>query len=409
MRYKLQEGEKINLGETEAIKLSYGNQLDVLLDTEVTGVVVFNSKHQVLPKISNWLTEKLRGGLTPQGTIITFAKNFSYLFDYLGEHRTLKYLQLDDALLDIQRHTFKEYFNYLRTKKGLASTTISNRDATYQTFFNEYLCIARYNGKALREDNPYGEGLVFGSPKSKLVEMCSLDELVALLQSTSHEGEKSLIQFMYDSGLRRTEVTKVKKQHIDGAMNSEQHRLILDEGTVSIPSEYKAVYVVGSKGRRREIKERNTLTSIQTLGRVKRYFASPKYRVAARKFGVEAPAFLNNQGNPYTPGSIGKLMDRLSKRALKKGLIKRHIHPHMLRHGFAGSVLRSPDLSTHSVDKLVLVQHCLGHSNLKTTQIYTQLPYDIYGKVANQDGEIYTRAQLMEQLNTKTKTKKMNK
>lgn len=405
MRYKLLEGEKINLEDSLAIKL--GNEIQ--LENEVTGVVVFNSKHQILPKISSWLSEKLRGGLTPHGTIITFAKNFSYLFDYLDDHRTLKHQQLDDALLDIQRHTLKEYFNYLRTNNGLASTTVSNRDATFQAFFNEYLCVARYNGKALREDNPYEEGLIFGSPKSKLVQMCSLDELTALLQSTPHESEKSLVQFMYDSGLRRTEVTKVKKQHIDDALNSEQHKLIIDEDTVSIPSEYKTVYVAGSKGRRREIKERNTLTSIHTLGRLKRYFASPKYRLVARKFGVEAPAFLNNQGNPYTPGSIGKLLYRLSKRALKKGLIKRHIHPHMLRHGFAGSVLRSPDLASHFVDKLVLVQHCLGHSSIKTTQIYTQLPYDIYGRVANKDGEIFTRAQLMEQLNTQTKTKKMSK
>ena len=275
MRYKLIEHESINLKDSEAHKC--GNTgLDLNVTHTFTGVVVFNSKHQVLPLISSWLSEKLREGTTPRGTIETFAKNFAYLMEYLEQHRTLKLQRLDDSLLHIQRHTFKEYFNYLRTEKGLSSNTVSNRDATYQSFFNEYLCIARRNGKALREDNPYEEGLIFGSPKSRLVEMCTIDELTALLMCTPHEHEKVIVQFMYDSGLRRTEITKVTKKHIDIALSSDKHKLIIDEQTVPIPSEYKAVHVLGSKGRRREIKERLTLSSIHALGRLKRYFAIPK-------------------------------------------------------------------------------------------------------------------------------------
>ena len=78
----------------------------------------------------------------------------------------------------------------------------------------------------------------------------------------------------------------------------------------------------------------------------------------------------------------------------------------MLRHGFAGSLLRSPDLGDHAVDKLVLLQICLGHAYLKTTQVYTQLPYEIYGKIADKNGEILTRSRLMEQLNVLTKTRR---
>ena len=143
MRYKLLEGEKINLEDSLAIKL--GNEIQ--FENEVTGVVVFNSKHQILPKISSWLSEKLRGGLTPHGTIITFAKNFSYLFDYLDDHRTLKHQQLDDALLDIQRHTLKEYFNYLRTKKD------GEYYFSYYDFLNEETHEAFYLLKNLSFDN----------------------------------------------------------------------------------------------------------------------------------------------------------------------------------------------------------------------------------------------------------------
>jgi integrase/recombinase XerC len=403
MRYRLIEGETIDLTKTVAAKKSVKTKIDLSEENKVTGVVVFNSKHQVLPHVSKWLTEKLLSGKTPPGTIITYAKNFSYLFDYLQEHRIYKNHLLDDALLDIEVHTFEEYFVYLKADKGLASTTISNRDATFLCFFDEYLTKARKNGNAIREDNPYEEGLINGTAKSKIIEMCSLDELTALLQCAHSERERVLVQFTYDAGLRRSEVPRVYKHQIDKALNTDSHTLILDEGTIAVPPEYKALYVAGSKGRKREIKERFTLPSIHTLGRVKRYFSSPEYRKLSKSFGIDAPAFINSQGRPYSPGSIGKILHKLSKRAMKKGLIDRYIHPHMLRHGFAGSVLRSPDLGEHSVDKLVLVQRCLGHSQLRTTQIYTSLPYDIYGQVADSNGEILTRSRLMELINSKTK------
>lgn len=403
MRYKLIEGETIDLGNTIAVKTQAKISDDYSEEIGVTGVTVFNSKQQVLPHVSKWLTEKLLSGKTPPGTIGTYAKNFSYLFDYLQDHRIYKNHLLDDALLDIEVHTFEEYFVYLKAEKGLASKTISNRDATFLCFFEEYLCKARNNGNAIREDNPYEEGLINGTAKSKIIEMCTLDELTALLKCAHTERERVLVQFIYDTGLRRSEAPRVFKHQIDKALNSDNHTLVLDEGTIAIPSEYKALFVAGSKGRNREIKERLTLPSIHTLGRLKRYFSSPEYRKLSKSFGLNAPAFINSQGRPYSPGSIGKILYKLSKRAVKKGLIDRFIHPHMLRHGFAGSVLRSPDLGEHSVDKLVIVQRCLGHSKLRTTQVYTSLPYDIYGQVADSNGEILTRSRLMELVNTKTK------
>ncbi|KPZ56720.1 Tyrosine recombinase XerC [Pseudoalteromonas sp. P1-13-1a] len=405
MRFKIVEGEQIDLKESEAV-MSLPKHDRPNEEVTVTGVAVFNSKHQVLPHVSNWLSEALRHGKTPLTTISTYAKNLSYLFDYLNEQSTFKYQELDNAILDIQEYNFNEYFAYLSQIKRLASTTISNRDATFQSFFNDYLCKARNNGKALRDDNPYDNGLIYGSSKSKLVEMCSLDELAALMMCTNHEREKVLLQFMYDTGLRRSEIPRVKKEHIDTALSTDKQMYILDAQTIVIPSEYKQVFVAGSKGKKRQINERYTLTSIHTLARLRRYFSTPEYRIRAKKFGLDAPAFLNSHGAPYNSGSVSKFLSRVSERALRNGLIKRAIHPHMLRHGFAGSVLRSPDLGDHAVDKLVLLQICLGHAYLKTTQIYTQLPYETYGKIAGNNGEILTRSHLMEQLNAQTKTKR---
>lgn len=69
--------------------------------------------------------------------------------------------------------------------------------------------------------------------------------------------------------------------------------------------------------------------------------------------------FINNRGKRYTEQSI-RLM--LKKYTLKAG-IQRKITPHMFRHSFATYLIEE------GVD-VSCVQQILGHSSIKTTQIY---------------------------------------
>ncbi|MCH8492648.1 MAG: tyrosine-type recombinase/integrase [Idiomarina sp.] len=403
MRFKIIDNETVDLSKSHVLGQSELKEDIVLSQKKTRAVVAFNKNHEVLPLVSDWLTEELSEKLTPPSTIGTYANNISYFLDYLNEAQSYENLAVDDAFLHIYSHTIQEYFAYLKTECSLSSNTIRNRDATFQIFFDKYLCRARRDGKAIRDDNPYDDGLLSRAAKSKVVEMCTLNELKALILCSHSERERAMIQFMYDTGVRRSEVTKVKKTDIDKAFNSNKSTLIVDQETVALPSKYKALYVAGSKGRKREVKPRYTLPSSATLARVRRYFSTPEYRKLAGKYGLDARAFINSEGRPYTQASIGKILKKLSDRAIKRGLLERPIHPHMLRHGFAGGVLRSPDLGEHSVDKLVVLQQCLGHSHIATTQIYTALPYDIYGQYQDNNSVLLTRADLMERLSKSTR------
>lgn len=367
------------------------------------GAVVFDSEMKVLPRISAWLTYGVRNNKIAPDSARTYGRNIRYFIDYLQGQSLFKHCRLDEALYEIEEHDILEYMTYMKDELGLESATIRNRDACIRAFFEDYLCQPRGNKPALRSDNPYELGMISPSVRERKIEMCTVDELLGLIKSADTERERCLLQFTYDSGVRRKEICIVKKQHVTDALNFERKSLILDDHTIQIPSMYKPLYVAGVKGRNRQIKERQTLVSAASLSRVKRYHASPLYRAKSRKFGSDAPAFLNAHGNPYTPSSISKLFHKLSKRALKLGYIKRPIHPHMMRHGFAGSVLRSPDLGGDAVERLLTVKECLGHSRLKTTERYTSLPYDIYGQLMDDDGVVLTRADIMSRVYSRTK------
>jgi integrase/recombinase XerC len=64
---------------------------------------------------------------------------------------------------------------------------------------------------------------------------------------------------------------------------------------------------------------------------------------------------------------------RLKALALEAGL-PTHVHPHMLRHSCASHLLQSSG-------DLRAVQELLGHAQISTTQVYTQLDFQHLARV----------------------------
>ncbi len=80
--------------------------------------------------------------------------------------------------------------------------------------------------------------------------------------------------------------------------------------------------------------------------------------------------FITERGNRISGRAI---QYRLKKWALTQG-IDSDVHPHMLRHSFATHLLQSSG-------DLRAVQEMLGHANISTTQIYTNLDFQHLAKI----------------------------
>ena len=66
----------------------------------------------------------------------------------------------------------------------------------------------------------------------------------------------------------------------------------------------------------------------------------------------------------------------MRQRSQQAGLAQ-PVHPHMLRHSFASHVLQSSG-------DLRAVQELLGHSSIRTTQVYTRLDFQHLAQVYDQ-------------------------
>ncbi|MCT8088731.1 tyrosine-type recombinase/integrase [Acinetobacter sp. C_4_1] len=393
----------IKLDLSKSYLLTKFQNLPLEKTVEVNGVGVFDNNGKILPLISEYLSYQSKHEKIAYTSADTYGKNLTYFLEYIRNRPDYKNDETDEVFITVPRYVIQEYLTSLSRNEKRESSTVRNRDATIRAFI-EYLCSPTEDRELLRKDNPYSNRYLSKAPKRKAISSCTLDDLAVLIQSTDLERERVLLQFLYDSGLRRSELPRVTLEHFRNAVNFNTEKFIACDSDQPIHADYIPLEVKGSKGRGNEIKPRWTLVSSSTIKRIQKYHASPLYKKHARKYvnPAETPAFFNAEGTPYTPSSINKLLERVSKRAMKRGHLNRMISPHKLRHGNAYAILQSNDLGADYLDRLVIVQKNLGHNHLNTTQMYTSIPQDIYNSMCDENGELLTRAEKMKRLSEQT-------
>lgn len=178
----------------------------------------------------------------------------------------------------------------------------------------------------------------------KLPDTLSNEEVVAMIDSidlSKAEGERNraILETLYGSGLRVSELTNLKISNIyfnDGIMR------ILGKGS----------------------KERLVPLGGMAAKRILSYIKEIRVHNRIQK-GSEDFVFLNNRGNPLSRIMIFNIV----KKAAYNAGIKKSISPHTLRHSFATELIqRGADLRA--------VQDMLGHESITTTEIYTHLDRD---------------------------------
>ena len=227
----------------------------------------------------------------------------------------------------------KDIEKYIRSLNK-SSKTISHVISSLKSFYNYYMRMGNINSNPTDEiDRPKIE--------KKIPEFLTLEEVSSLLNfKVNNEFEarnKAILELLYSSGLRISELTSLELSNID-----------LDECLVRVMGK-------GSK-------ERIVPLGDYAIEALKEYIYF--YRPMLNK-NNSSYIFLNNRGGILSRQFIFKV---IKEECIKKG-IRKNVSPHTLRHTFATHLLKN------GAD-LRIIQELLGHENLSTTQIYTHLTND---------------------------------
>ncbi len=168
--------------------------------------------------------------------------------------------------------------------------------------------------------------------ENKLPVVLSKQEVQKILAHTTNLKHKAILSLIYGSGLRVGELIELKKTDID--------------------SDRMLVHVRNAKGK----KDRYTVLSVRVLEILRSYY---------KKYKPKEYLFEGQKGGQYTTASSRQVFIK----ALKKAKINKQATLHTLRHSFATHLLESGVSIAH-------IQKLLGHSNIKTTLIYTHIAKD---------------------------------
>ena len=225
-----------------------------------------------------------------------------------------------------------DYLLFLDEKK-LKKTSISRRLSSLRTFY-KFLVLNNYVSS-----NPFS---LISSPKKEkripsFINYEGIEEIFNIPNLKTIEGqrEKAILEVLYGSGIRVSELVNIKLKDID--FNN------------------KTILIFG-KGS----KERIVSFGEPAKEAMKMYIDDSRKKYLDGK--ESEYLIVGNNTQKLTTRRIEQIIDKL----ITKTSIKMNITPHMFRHTFA----------THLLDNgcnLIAVQELLGHESLSSTEIYTHV------------------------------------
>ena len=262
-------------------------------------------------------------------TIAAYKNDLGQFMSYLQEHN----LNSSGSWRSIGAEKINEYVSYMKDQP-YASSSVARKVAAVKSFFN-FL-----HSNQIIDENPTSD---IDSPKVKkrLPKTLSSDEVERLLQAPSNKKspknlrDMALLNMLYSTGMRVTEVVSLRLEDVD--------------------LENKVLYCPGKEEQVRELPfDQYTKNILEN------------YIEEGRPFLVkdkdETAMFLNHRGQQLTRQGLWLIIKAYAKEAA----LSVAVTPHTLRHSFAAHKLESGS-------DLQEVQKLLGHANISTTQIYTQL------------------------------------
>lgn len=273
-----------------------------------------------------------------KNTVLSYERDLKSYIHYLRNVETI------NSFNAVQRFHIVQFLSFLK-EQGKSVKTLARHVASVRAFHQFLL-----REKAAEQD----PSVHIETPKSEraIPKVLSLQEVEKLLDAPNQEGhfglrDRAMLELLYATGIRVSELINIDIDHVHLTMGF--------------------VRVIGNGNKERIIPVGRTASEA-----IKIYLDQGRPHFLAKKHKDDA-LFLNHQGKRLTRQGFWKILKKLTVTAG----IDKELTPHTLRHSFATHLLENgADIKA--------VQEMLGHADLSTTQIYTQVTKtklkDVYSK-----------------------------
>lgn len=274
-----------------------------------------------LEKFEQYLTDVKKASAN---TLASYMRDVRQLSDYVAAHDLPGLDSLDDEEL-------AAYIAWLR-HNGKSPATVSRCIASLKSFYSLLL------SQGVVDHNP-AAGLVPEKAVQKLPQILTSKEVELLLEQpecTDMKGyrDRAMLELLYATGIRVSEL------------------ISLDVSDVNIPAGFIRC--------RSKDKERMIPLYPAAIKALSEYVEFIRPQMIASP--DEQSLFVNISGERMSRQGFWKII----KYYQEKAHIDKDITPHTLRHSFAAHLLENgADLRS--------IQQMLGHSDISSTQVYTQL------------------------------------
>lgn len=245
---------------------------------------------------------------------------------------------LNNNIIDINEEDIKKYLNYLYDK-SYNKNTISRKLSGVRSFYN-YL----YNHDIIKTN--YFTDVHNPKKIRSLPHYLKTSEIDKVLDNTNEvtlygERNKLIVELLYVTGLRVSELVNIKLKDID--------------------KYNKSIKILGKGSKERIVYYEDNCSKL-----LNKYLNNTR-----RKLNKNNSEYLllNKFGNKLSTRMIRNILNNLTI-----GTSIEQIYPHMIRHTFATTMLNNgADLMT--------VKELLGHESINTTSIYTHITNEQIRKV----------------------------
>jgi len=261
-----------------------------------------------------------------ENTVISYERDLRKYYQYIVKVEKITSYE------DITRVQISHFLKHLR-EQGKSSKTIARQIATIRSF-HQFLLRERI---AQKDPSVHIE---IPQQERALPKVLTIGEVEALLEApkqTSHIGvrDKAMLELLYATGIRVSELINLNIDDVHLSMG-----------------------FIKCNGRGN--KERIVPLG-KTAANAIKYYIETARPIMLKKHQTDA-LFVNNHGNRLSRQGFWKNLKKIASEAN----IQKELTPHTLRHSFATHLLENgADIRA--------VQEMLGHADISTTQIYTQV------------------------------------